>query len=84
MFSIYLFFLSIQYNCTYFWVKLSYLIKLTLAVFIIQCIIKITHAITQQQVYEVLEKKSFANIYSGITSYKTLLELRLEDKFGNI
>ena len=50
-----------------------------LAAFIISCIIKVAPATNSSRCVGCQEE----NICSGITSCKTLMEVRLKDKFGN-
>ena len=92
MFSIYLFLLlilknqieNIQYNVAYLLLSKTFLFDQTHFTRIYDVVNhKNNNCNQQQQVYQVFGRKSFENIYSGITSYRTLLEVRPKDKFRN-
>ena len=93
MFSICLFLLlilknqieNIQYNVAYLLLSKTFLFDQTHFTRIYDVVKnhKNNNCNQQQQVYQVFGRKSFENIYSGITSYRTLLEVRPKDKFRN-
>ena len=92
MFSICLFLLlilknqieNIQYNVGYLLLSKTFLFDQTHFTRIYDVVNhKNNNCNQQQQVYQVFGRKSFENKYSGITSCRTLLEVRPKDKFRN-
>ena len=92
MFSIYLFLLlilknqieNIQYNVGYLLLSKTFLFDQTHFTRIYDVVNhKNNNCNQQQQVFQVFGRKSFENIYSGITSCRTLLEVRPKDEFRN-
>ena len=92
MFSIYLFLLlilknqieNIQYNVAYLLLSKTFLFDQTHFTRIYDVVNhKNNNCNQQQQVFQVFGRKSFENIYSGVTSCRTLLEVRPKDKFRN-
>ena len=75
---------NIQYNVAYLLLSKTFLFDQTHFTRIYDVVNhKNNNCNQQQQVYQVFGRKSFENKYSGITSCRTLLEVRPKDKFRN-